>query len=1129
LRNPGLRGRILAFRWGAAVLLGIAGWGVNLYPVPVSPGTDLLFGGVAYLLAAVALGPGPGFLAAAIASVGTLALWNHPYAWLIFSLEGAAVGYLAHVRGRRPLVADLLYWIFAGLPLLYLTYRLVLGVSGDAAALLFLKQPFNGLINALGAEALYLIPAVRRALRVKTAARLRSALAVVVALAAVTPALGFGIWTGRQEWEQSVERSRERVALAARSYASRLDQYVSLHASAVRSVAQAAELGGEIDPAQLQRLVRAEQDQFPGFVDMYAADSRAVTLAFEPAVNARGDSLLGLDFSDRGYFRRLRDTRRTVVSEVFAGRGGVDEPLVVIAHPIILADTLAGFVLGALDLNALPRPATPSGPAARLRVADGRGTLVLDTYARYRPGEAPRTLQDSLVFAAVRVVGQDGTATYPAGGTAPAAAENGGQVLAGVAHIQALDWWVWTEQPYSGIQAFAAEAYVRLLALLIGVTLLALGISDVLAAYLAGPLLRMREAAAALAAGGLDARVGSLPQAAPLEIHELGRAFDHMAGSLAGRTEELVELGEIARSLASTLDADELLRRITDAANRLVDPDGCGIALLRPGGRTLRAADYALGLLASTAGCEIPLEDSVLGWVVRQGSPVLLPDAGSDPRIRRAYIDPEQVGSVISAPLTGRSGALGTLTAVRSRSGGRSFTDADLSLLERLARHAAVAVENAGLVAAERRRARESEAIRTVARTISAAQGLRETLAVVAREAGRIVRSDACTVALLRGEGEGRELEVVATSGAAGSPVGTLIALEERLLEGPLHEAVPALEREGRYEASVPLRVGDEALGVLTAARSDEPFRPADAALLAAFADHAAVALRNARLLEAAQEASRAKSDFIATMSHELRTPLNAVLGHLQLLEMELHGPVTDAQREAMGRIGAASRHLRGLIEEVLSFARLEAGRTEVRIAEVDVCALAEEVAAVIEPLAGDKALAFCIDRCHAEATIPTDADKVRQVLINLAGNAVKFTETGEVRISVQQRPDEVVLSVSDTGPGITPADQARLFRPFEQLQSGFNRAHEGTGLGLYLSGRYAALIGGRIEVESDPGRGSVFSLVLPRGGPPPPEHGGPEPDARRSGDAAATDVTGDRRTSGVERRTEHEGGAALP
>jgi protein-histidine pros-kinase len=185
-----------------------------------------------------------------------------------------------------------------------------------------------------------------------------------------------------------------------------------------------------------------------------------------------------------------------------------------------------------------------------------------------------------------------------------------------------------------------------------------------------------------------------------------------------------------------------------------------------------------------------------------------------------------------------------------------------------------------------------------------------------------------------------------------------------------------------------------------------------------------------------------------------------------------------------MGRIGAATRHLRGLIEEVLSFARIESGRIEVNIAPTDLCALTEEVAAVIEPLAQQKSLSFAVERCADAPTVPTDPDKVRQIVINLAGNAVKFTDTGEVRIAVQERDDEVVLTVSDSGPGIARQDQERLFQPFEQLQTGFTRAHGGTGLGLYLSGRLAEILGGRIEVESEVGRGSAFSLVLPRSGP---------------------------------------------
>ena len=244
--------------------------------------------------------------------------------------------------------------------------------------------------------------------------------------------------------------------------------------------------------------------------------------------------------------------------------------------------------------------------------------------------------------------------------------------------------------------------------------------------------------------------------------------------------------------------------------------------------------------------------------------------------------------------------------------------------------------------------------------------------------------------------------------------------------------------------------------------------------------------MENARLLEAAQAASRAKSDFIAAMSHELRTPLNAVLGHLELLELGIHGELTRPQQESLERIGAATRHLRGLIEEVLSFARLEAGRTDLQLTEVELDEVVREVAAVIEPLARQKQLDFAVESDPGEG-MRTDADKVRQILINLAGNAVKFTDAGEVRISVESREapaDEIVVSVSDTGSGIAPEDQDRLFRPFEQLESGYSRRHGGTGLGLYLSRQYATLLGGRIEVNSEVGRGSTFSLVLPRRGP---------------------------------------------
>ncbi|MBA4157251.1 MAG: GAF domain-containing protein [Gemmatimonadetes bacterium] len=938
-------------RWGAGALLGVLGLLLNAYPIALTPGIDWLFGSVAYLLAAIALGPGPGVLAAAIASSRTIWLWDHPWAWLIFSLEALVVGYLFTRGNRRPLTADALFWILVGTPLLLLTYRGILGIEGATLRIIALKQPLNGLVNTVIVEALLLTPLVRRTLRLPDAPRLRTALAVLMLVASIIPALVFGVWAGRREWDRSVELATDRVEFAAKAYASKLEQYMLFHQQAVRTVAQAVGTTGDLSQARLQRLLAVEHAQFSGFLNMYIGDSRGTAIAFQPSEGRRGESLIGLDFSDRAYYRQLRETRTIVISEVFAGRGGTDLPMLAIAHPIIVADTFAGYVLGAIDLNSFPPPVAATAQAERMRAIDSWGAIVYDTRMRYRPGEAVRQVATDGAFAEIRADPGPGTMVYRPASSPVSAAAVASQLLIGYAPIPSLGWSVWAEHPFEFIATAVAAPYARLLALLVALVAAAAVFSSFLAAWLAAPLLRLRWAAASLAAGDRQARVRDLPASVPSEILELGRGFDEMADALAGRAEELEELSEIARSLASTLKSEELLRQVVDATLRLVEPDGCGIALLNPEQDTLHAVEYSPGLLSATANREIPLEGSLIGQVVRSGHPARITDVSADTHLYRAGIELQGIGSIICAPLVGRSGPLGALTAVRS-SEHPPFTAEDLQLLERLARNAAIAVENA-------------------------------------------------------------------------------------------------------------------------------------------------------RLIEAAQAASQAKSDFIAAMSHELRTPLNAVLGHLQLLEMEIHGPVTTEQRAAMKRIETATRHLRGLIEEVLSFARVEAGRVDLAISEVDLCALIDEVATVIEPLATQKDLVLEVELCTSSMRVHTDADKVRQILINLAGNAVKFTESGEVRISLEHarhgggshdggKPDMAfVLRVADTGPGIPQHDQARLFRPFEQLESGLSRRHGGTGLGLYLSGRYAELLGGRIEVESEPGRGSSFSLMLPSRAPEEGNGGG--------------------------------------
>jgi PAS domain S-box-containing protein len=243
------------------------------------------------------------------------------------------------------------------------------------------------------------------------------------------------------------------------------------------------------------------------------------------------------------------------------------------------------------------------------------------------------------------------------------------------------------------------------------------------------------------------------------------------------------------------------------------------------------------------------------------------------------------------------------------------------------------------------------------------------------------------------------------------------------------------------------------------------------------------------RLLEAeraarleAEVANRAKGQFLAVMSHELRTPLNAISGYTDLLEMEIHGPVTEAQRTALGRIQASQQHLLGLINEVLNYAKLESGSVRYDIREVFVRDVLSQVAGLVEPQARTHELALGIDTCAADLAVRADPEKLRQILLNLIGNAVKFTPAGgRLEVTCGTRGDSVHLRVGDTGIGI-PADRLEaIFEPFVQVRTDLTRTAEGTGLGLAISRDLARGMGGDLTAESEPGSGSTFTLTLER------------------------------------------------
>ena len=444
----------------------------------------------------------------------------------------------------------------------------------------------------------------------------------------------------------------------------------------------------------------------------------------------------------------------------------------------------------------------------------------------------------------------------------------------------------------------------------------------------------------------------------------------------------------------------------------------------------------------------------------------------------------------------------------------RSFTDKQISLMENFAAQAVIAIENTRLLNELRQRTDELgrsvgelRALGEVSQAVNSTLDLETVLSTIVAKAVELSGTEAGAI---YGYDQGmREFRLRATYGMDQELIGALMQRHIGLAEPNVAQAftqrepiqIADLNDEARTEVNdiilragyrallvAPLLSGEGILGVLVVRRKMPGlFAQNTVDLIKTFAAQSALAIQNARLFHEIEDKSRQlevasqhKSQFLANMSHELRTPLNAILGYTELIADGIYGEPSEKMLAVLKRLESNGKHLLGLINDVLDLSKIEAGQLVLELSDYSLEDIAQTVRSTLEPLAADKKLAFKVEVAAKMPPGHGDGRRLTQVVINLVGNAIKFTDAGEVIIKATATDGSFHLSVRDTGPGISAADQAKLFQEFQQADNAITRKKGGTGLGLAISKRIIEMHGGKIWVESQVGQGSTFSLTVP-------------------------------------------------
>ncbi len=625
-----------------------------------------------------------------------------------------------------------------------------------------------------------------------------------------------------------------------------------------------------------------------------------------------------------------------------------------------------------------------------------------------------------------------------------------------------------------------------------------------------GAIAVMREAPGAFAAKDV-ALFETFADQAVIAI-ENARLFNETKEALERQT-ATAEILQVINS--SPNDLRPVLTAVAERAAHVCDAYHAAIILivepnqLRIGAQYLRTPDAIA--TANTSETFALNRDTVMGRAVIDGAPIQVNDLQNPPggdfeQGRKLAL---RLGhrTTLAVPLLRGNQALGAILLRRREV--RPFSGKQTALLGTFADQAAIAIENARLFNETKEGLLQQTAISEILRVISnSPTDVQPVLDVVAQRAAEICEASDARIFLVH-EGQVRHV-----AGFGNVPitinVGEAMSLDRSTIAGraivdrtQVHiedmSKVSSTEfslgreiqrRSGyRTALAVPMLHEDRASGSILIRRMEvRPFSDKQIELLKTFANQAAIAIDNVRLFHELQEknaqveaVSRHKSEFLANMSHELRTPLNAILGFSEVLGERYFGELNDKQSEYVKDIRDSGEHLLSLINDILDLSKVEAGKMELELSEFDLPAALKNVVTLIKERAQRHGITVSVDLASGLGSIRADERKLKQIMLNLLSNAVKFTpDGGAITVVAKQVGQMFEIAVADTGAGIAPEDLPTVFEEFKQVGSDSARKAEGTGLGLPLAKKFVELHGGEIRVESKPGAGSTFTVVLP-------------------------------------------------